>query len=172
MASKGRWIEELASNYGTEIRKLESEIVDTYRPRIEELKDKMIAELKDELEEKGFKVYVQWVKKYDTFNKLTDFSLNELFLAKYENNWYTIEMQKNSIHINRKEFRKFATIDMNKVRNSINSNTLTNLGYEYDEKTDQLKLVNKKECRLSYIYDSHRHKDFSRQFKLSTLLGN
>jgi hypothetical protein len=171
MASKGRWIEDLVRNYRGDINELETEIVDTFRPKIEVLKDKMIDELKEELEEKGFKIYVQWIQKYDSFWSLTDFNLNEFFLAKFENNWYTIEIKKNSIYINSKEFRKFATIDMSKVSSYISPNTLSSIGYTYDKKTDQLKLVDKKNCSRRWIYDSHRHRDFSRKFKLDGLLN-
>jgi hypothetical protein len=171
MASKGRWIEELVHNYRDDINSLENEIVDTFRPKIEELKDKMIDELKEELESKGFKIYVQWIKKYVSFWSLTDFSLNEFFLCKWEDNWYTVEMQKNSIFINRKEFRKFATIDMEKVRRSIDHTILQRLGYEYDEKNNQLILKDKKNCSYSYLYESHRHRDYSRKYKLDSLLG-
>jgi hypothetical protein len=171
MASKGRWIEDLVGGYRDDINNLENDIVDTFRPKIEELKDKMIDELKEELEGIGFKIYVQWIRKYESFWDLTDFNLDEIFLCKFENNWYTVKMQKNSIYINGKEFRKFATIDMDKVRRAINKNTLIEMGYEYDEKNNQLVLKDKNNCRLSYIYKNYRHRDFSRKYKLDSLLG-
>ncbi len=171
MASKGRWIEDLVGSYKTQINNLEAEIVTTYKSKIEDLKDVMIEELKLEFEKIGFKIYAQWIKKYDSFEDLADFSLNEIFLTKKDDIWYYIEVYGNYIHINNKTFKKFATIDLSKVKSSIPTIALEELGYVYYKDTNQIKLVNKDSCKYSYIYQDYHHRDFSRKYKLDLFLN-
>jgi hypothetical protein len=171
MASKGRQIDEIVIKYNKDILNLEKDIITTFNDNIVELKDNIISELKSDLESKGFKIYVQWIKKYKTLEHLTDFSFNERFLCKLGENWYYIIVKDYKMFINSKEFRKFATIDMNKVWENVDEKALFKLGYEYDKINNQLILKDKDNCYYSHLYESHIHTDYSRIYKLNSLLN-
>jgi hypothetical protein len=166
-------------------REYVAEIYNELKDEILECKKKVVSLYKKKLEEKGFKFYVEFIDK----NPL-DFELTHMFITKHldTDRWIYISCDKNnSIRYNRKEYKTFHTIDINKM-GAYSSHDFNHLGYKInddnelkpltDEEIDKINGASNRRGYWYKIYDPEKLKenyyvkDYTRGFKLQNFFDS